>query len=91
MREGKRVVKKKVEEGEEKRKKKKKEKSKKGKRRTGTHAFLVLDLGLHILDRIRWFHLERDGFARERLYKNLHNLRKGSREERQGSRQEGTN
>jgi hypothetical protein len=33
---------------------------------------LVLDLGLDILDRIRRLDLERDGFAREGLHKDLH-------------------
>ena len=36
------------------------------------NAFLVLDLGLHILDGIRGFDLKSDGLAREGLYENLH-------------------
>jgi hypothetical protein len=34
-------------------------------------ALLVLDLGLHVLDRVRRLDLERDGLAREGLHENL--------------------
>ena len=35
-------------------------------------AFLVLDLGLNVLDGIRSFHVKGDRFACQSLYKNLH-------------------
>merc|ERR1712098_222182 len=35
-------------------------------------AFLVLDLGLHVLDGIRWLHLEGDGFTGQSLHEDLH-------------------
>merc|ERR1712066_1142090 len=38
----------------------------------GRNALLVLDLGLHIVDRVRWLHLQRDGLASKCLDKNLH-------------------
>ena len=38
----------------------------------GGNPLLVLDLGLHILDGVRWLHLQSDGFTRQRLYKDLH-------------------
>ena len=38
------------------------------------NALLVLDLLLHILDRVAGLHVERDGLARERLHENLHGL-----------------
>jgi hypothetical protein len=38
----------------------------------GRNAFLVLDLGLDIVDGVRGLHLQRDGLAREGLDKNLH-------------------
>ena len=36
------------------------------------NAFLVLDLGLDILDGVRWLDLESDGLASESLYEDLH-------------------
>ena len=38
----------------------------------GWNAFLVLDLGLHVLDRIAGLDLESDGLASKRLDENLH-------------------
>ena len=38
----------------------------------GRDAFLVLDLGLHVVDRVRWLNLERDCLASECLDENLH-------------------
>ena len=35
-------------------------------------TLLVLDLLLHILNGVRGLHIKSDGFARERLHKNLH-------------------
>merc|ERR1711975_35922 len=35
-------------------------------------ALLVLDLGLHILDRVRWLNIEGDGLTSEGLDENLH-------------------
>jgi len=35
-------------------------------------AFLVLDLGLHVLDRIGRLNIEGDGLARQRLHEDLH-------------------
>ena len=35
-------------------------------------SFLVLNLGLHVLDGVGRLHLEGDGFAREGLYEDLH-------------------
>jgi hypothetical protein len=37
----------------------------------GRNAFLVLNLGLDIVNRIGRFHIQRDGLARERLDENL--------------------
>ena len=36
------------------------------------NALLVLDLLLHVLDRVAGLHVERDGLARERLHEDLH-------------------
>merc|ERR550537_1004700 len=36
------------------------------------NALFVLDLGLHIVDGIRRFHVERDRLTRESLHENLH-------------------
>jgi hypothetical protein len=38
----------------------------------GRDALLVLDLRLHVVDRVRRLDLERDGLARERLDEDLH-------------------
>merc|ERR1712007_28223 len=38
----------------------------------GRNALLVLDLSLHIVDRVRRLHLQRDGLASKCLDKNLH-------------------
>ena len=38
----------------------------------GWDAFFVLNLGLHVLNRVRGIHVQRDGFAGERLDENLH-------------------
>ena len=35
------------------------------------NPFLVLDLGFHIIDGIRWFHIESNGLSREGLYEDL--------------------
>merc|ERR1712071_234603 len=35
-------------------------------------SFLVLDLGLHILNGVRWLHLQSDGLACEGLGEDLH-------------------
>ena len=35
-------------------------------------ALLVLDLLLHVLDRVARLHVERDGLSRQRLDENLH-------------------
>ena len=35
-------------------------------------TFLILDLGLDILDRIRRLNFERDGLARQRFHEDLH-------------------
>ena len=45
------------------------------------NAFLVLDLGLDILNGVGALHLEGDGLARQRLNEDLHSLQaKGVRE-----------
>ncbi len=36
------------------------------------NSLLVLDLLLHVLNRVRRFHIERDRLARQRLHENLH-------------------
>jgi len=36
------------------------------------NAFLVLNLGLDILNGVRWFHLQSDGLASQGLHKDLH-------------------
>ena len=38
----------------------------------GRDALLVLDLGLHVVNRVRWLDLEGDGLACERLDEDLH-------------------
>ena len=38
------------------------------------NTLLVLDLRLHIVNRVGRLHLERDGLARQRLHKDLHGL-----------------
>ena len=38
----------------------------------GRDALLVLDLGLHIVDSVRWLDLKSDGLASESLDENLH-------------------
>ena len=38
----------------------------------GRDALLVLDLGLHVINRVRWLDLEGDGLACERLDEDLH-------------------
>ncbi len=38
----------------------------------GRDALLVLDLGLHVLDRVARLDLERDRFASQRLHEDLH-------------------
>ena len=38
----------------------------------GRDALLVLDLLLHVLDRVRRLDVQRDGLARQRLHKDLH-------------------
>ena len=45
----------------------------------GWDAFLVLDLGLDVLNRVGWLDLKRDGLAGQRLHKYLHieNMGKG--------------
>ena len=40
-------------------------------------ALLVLDLGFHILDRVRWLDIECNGFTREGFDENLHRVRLG--------------
>lgn len=35
-------------------------------------SLLVLNLGLHVLDRIRGLHFESDCFSSKRLHENLH-------------------
>ena len=35
------------------------------------NPFFVLDLGFHIVDGIRWFHIESNGLSREGLYEDL--------------------
>ena len=47
-------------------------------------SFLVLDLGLHIVDRVRCFHFEGDGFAGQRLDKDLHAATKSEHEMESG-------
>lgn len=42
-----------------------------------TYAFLVLDLGLDVLDRVGWLDLQGDGLAGEGLDENLHDNCKG--------------
>ena len=37
--------------------------------------FLILDLGLYVIDGIRGFNLQRDCFACEGLYEDLHVVR----------------
>ena len=44
------------------------------------NALLVLDLGLHILDRIRGLDLESDGLASQGLHKDLHTSTKSQNE-----------
>jgi len=38
----------------------------------GRDAFLVLDLGLHVLDGVRWFDFEGDGLSGKGLHEDLH-------------------
>ena len=38
----------------------------------GRDSFLILNLRLHVLDRVVWFNIERDGFTREGLDEDLH-------------------
>merc|ERR1712226_1692980 len=38
----------------------------------GRDSFFILDLGLHVVDAVRGFHIKCDGFAREGLHKYLH-------------------
>ena len=38
----------------------------------GRDTLLVLDLGLDVLDGVRWLDVESDGFSGECLYENLH-------------------
>ena len=38
----------------------------------GRDALLVLNLLLHVVDRVAGLHVERDGLARQRLHKDLH-------------------
>ena len=40
----------------------------------GWNALLVLDLRFDIVDRVRRFDLERDGFASQGLHENLHSV-----------------
>ena len=42
--------------------------------------FLVLNLGLDVLDGVAGLHFEGDGFARQRLYENLHTAAKAQNE-----------
>jgi len=42
----------------------------------GRDSFLVLDLSLHVLNRIRGLHFQRDGFASEGLDEDLHSAAK---------------
>ena len=42
----------------------------------GGNAFLILDLSLNIVDRVRWLHLKSDGLASESLDKDLHSTTK---------------
>jgi len=39
-------------------------------------AFLVLNLGLDVLNGVRWFNLEGDGLASKCLHKDLHGCEK---------------
>ena len=52
-----------------------------------TYAFLVLDLGLDVLDRVGWLDLQGDGLAGEGLDENLHDNCKG--EEGRGEEERG--
>jgi len=36
------------------------------------NSFLVLDLSLNIVDGVRWFHIQSDGFPSKGLYEDLH-------------------
>ncbi len=36
------------------------------------NAFLILDLGLDVLNGVTWFHLKSDGFTSQGLHKDLH-------------------
>jgi hypothetical protein len=38
------------------------------------NTFLVLNLLLHVLDGVGWFHIKSDGLASEGLYENLHDV-----------------
>merc|ERR1719230_182877 len=38
----------------------------------GRDSLLVLDLRLHIVNRVRWLHLQRDRLASQCFHKNLH-------------------
>jgi len=47
-------------------------------------SLLVLNLRLHIVDSVRRLHFQRDGFARESLYENLHTTAKTEDEMKSG-------
>ena len=61
----------KEQEWEEEQEKKEKEKEEE-EEEVHNHAFFVLDLGFHILNRVRRLHIERDGLAGQSLDENLH-------------------
>jgi hypothetical protein len=48
------------------------------------NTLLVLDLALHVVDRVRWFHIKSDGLSGERLDKDLF----GDNEKSSGESQE---
>jgi len=39
-------------------------------------SFLILDLGLHVVNRVRWLNIKSDGLASESLNKDLHSSTK---------------
>ena len=55
--------------------------------RTWRDAFLVLDLGLHVLDGVRWLHLEGDGLTGEGFDENLHGRLGGERRAKRAGRE----
>merc|ERR1711937_572131 len=48
------------------------------------NTFLVLDLGLHIVDGVAWLHIKSDSFTSQRFHKDLHTTTKTQHEMKGG-------